>query len=1277
MKKYPIFILIILSVLILNAVGLKDADALFIEGQSFYNSARYKEAIKAFNEALSLYEKIEPANKLNRGYIDIWLGASYFKLKDMDNSIKYYEESISILTEKKDNKNLLNAINAISNTYLALKNYSKIIEYYKIAVSISDEVNKAVYLSYIGTYNYYLKNYKESIEYYLKAVDVYKQIKNDREVFNNLNNAAGVYFYSGDKISAVEYYKQAYEIGKSFLSDKEAMPYINNIATIFQEINNYDEAVNYFLIIADIAKSGNNKNDLFNVYYNIGLNYYAGGKKESALEYYKLAYDIAGQVNDEKNKIIVLNKIAIIKKDLKDYKGAIDIYLELEKIHNKNNSQDELALTYNSIGLVYNESKDYESAIIYYSKAQDIAGKIKDLKLQNLINFNIGFAYFYLDQYRDSIKYFKQFIESDKKQIENADFINSLSMIGFCYYHLNDFDNSLKYYNEAEKLAISIDDKDWLLIIFENTSDLYSKFAKYDDAFKYYNKALDLALKINKKDRYAVIMNNIGALYISLENYDKAIEYYNKAQSINIELGILDEAAIQDMNIGQAYYTMSAFDKALVYLEKSLKYFKESDNKEKYSNNLNILGELYRLWGKYDKAFDCYNEALNIALALNSKDIISSIYNNFGMLYKAEEDYNKALEYFNKALAINKEGVDRSAIAINYSNIGETNRLIGNYDEAIKYFFEALKIDKEQGNKSKIANRLNGIALLYAGVGDYVKSNDYLIEALQYTETSNKYDKSTYYHNIGYNYCFLKDFDKAIDYLTKSIAIKDELRDTATGEIRMDYLASQIITYELLIYTYASAGKPEKALEISETSRAKYLTEKISGKQYKDFIFPGINKILKNIDNDTIVISFTNVGKYYYPLRIIIANGKITAKELDIKLFKIKEQQIKDIQIVYKKSRGIKMSNSSDSQDNVIDKNNMQFYDYFSKMIYYYRTLLSNPGIDFKKDLSAKELSKTFYDFLLGDIYDIVKTKKKIIIIPDNVLGLLPFETLIDNNGNYLVENHDIRYSQSLTVLNLIKDRRYNSINRLPVIAFGGAVYDSNTYKSEIALNENEYDKLLKETIASLKRGQSRADIYDLLKNTSWKNLPGTLMEVKSIKNIFGKGTFYTGDKVSEQAVKDLSKSGELKKYKIIHFATHGLVIPDYPELSALVLSLSAKINNKEDGYLQSGEIAGLNLNADFVNLSACETGLGKIYGGEGIVGLTQSFLIAGANGVSVSLWQVADESTMMFMSEFYKLVHEKQMSYYEAESEVKRMFIKDKKFSNPFFWAPFVYYGM
>ncbi len=235
--------------------------------------------------------------------------------------------------------------------------------------------------------------------------------------------------------------------------------------------------------------------------------------------------------------------------------------------------------------------------------------------------------------------------------------------------------------------------------------------------------------------------------------------------------------------------------------------------------------------------------------------------------------------------------------------------------------------------------------------------------------------------------------------------------------------------------------------------------------------------------------------------------------------------------------------------------------------------------------------------------------------------------------------------------------------------------------KLDRLMKEGNEENIMKGMYEIIEEGESTRSAYDELGLSGWVNLPGTLTEVMQIMSIIPLCTTYTGADVSEYNIKELSDNGSLNNYEVLHFATHGLVVPEIPELSAVVLSLFEEEENNEDGYLTMKEIAMLGINADFVNLSACETGLGKIYGGEGVVGLTQAFLIAGANGLSVSLWQVADESTMQFMIGMYKLVEEEGYSYDEAITEMKRRFINSvttdgADYSKPFYWAPFVYYG-
>jgi CHAT domain-containing protein len=152
-------------------------------------------------------------------------------------------------------------------------------------------------------------------------------------------------------------------------------------------------------------------------------------------------------------------------------------------------------------------------------------------------------------------------------------------------------------------------------------------------------------------------------------------------------------------------------------------------------------------------------------------------------------------------------------------------------------------------------------------------------------------------------------------------------------------------------------------------------------------------------------------------------------------------------------------------------------------------------------------------------------------------------------------------------------------------------------------------------------------------------------------------------------------KSADISGYKYLHLATHGIVHESKPELSRIFLSPDAT----EDGSLYSGEIFGLSINADLVALSACETGLGKIEKGEGIIGLSRSLMYAGAKNMMVSLWQVSDASTSELMIEFYRqhLHHSTNMKFADDLRKAKLGLLKGDTYQDPYYWAPFVLIGL
>jgi CHAT domain-containing protein len=160
------------------------------------------------------------------------------------------------------------------------------------------------------------------------------------------------------------------------------------------------------------------------------------------------------------------------------------------------------------------------------------------------------------------------------------------------------------------------------------------------------------------------------------------------------------------------------------------------------------------------------------------------------------------------------------------------------------------------------------------------------------------------------------------------------------------------------------------------------------------------------------------------------------------------------------------------------------------------------------------------------------------------------------------------------------------------------------------------------------------------------------------------------------QASRTKALSGELSSFRIVHFATHGLLNSEHPELSGLVLSLVDENGKAQDGFLRMHEIYNMRLPAEVVVLSACQTALGKEIKGEGLVGLTRGFMYAGAQRVVASLWQVDDLATAELMKRFYSKMLKENLRPAAALREAQLELMKQKRWASPYFWAAFVIQG-
>ena len=182
--------------------------------------------------------------------------------------------------------------------------------------------------------------------------------------------------------------------------------------------------------------------------------------------------------------------------------------------------------------------------------------------------------------------------------------------------------------------------------------------------------------------------------------------------------------------------------------------------------------------------------------------------------------------------------------------------------------------------------------------------------------------------------------------------------------------------------------------------------------------------------------------------------------------------------------------------------------------------------------------------------------------------------------------------------------------------------------------------------------------------------LPGTEMEVKAIYNLFSQKSisakYYLHTEADEAAVRDL------RGYKYVHFATHGLTDESHPDRSCLILAQTR--NSPHDNLLTGSEMYGLRLDADLVVLSACQTGKGQLRQGEGVIGLTRGLLYAGARNLVVSQWNVNDASTADLMTRFYGKLLAGQTN--REALRAAKLELLSGKYACPHYWAPFVLVG-
>jgi len=292
-------------------------------------------------------------------------------------------------------------------------------------------------------------------------------------------------------------------------------------------------------------------------------------------------------------------------------------------------------------------------------------------------------------------------------------------------------------------------------------------------------------------------------------------------------------------------------------------------------------------------------------------------------------------------------------------------------------------------------------------------------------------------------------------------------------------------------------------------------------------------------------------------------------------------------------------------------------------------------------------------------------------------LYLVPFEALVteiemteddEEIPSYLIEDYAIAYLSSASLLKILRDSQQESNANQPLLAFADPEYPP-------CETQQEETKKRGTTVSELRtRAYLRA-----VEGGCFPRLPDTATEAQAIAKLFNapKEAIHLREKAARSTVLNLNEAKKLKDYRYLLFATHGVLPDEVGGIAQSALVLSNPL--KEEGYLTMADAFTLELNADFINLSACNTGGGKTVKGEGIMGLTRAFMYAGTPAIGVTLWYVESQSAQeLSIGIFENLKAGKNMA--EALRQIKLKMIagkaSDASYKYPYYWAPFVVYG-
>jgi len=863
----------------------------------------------------------------------------------------------------------------------------------------------------------------------------------------------------------------------------------------------------------------------------------------------------------------------------------------------------------------------------------------------------------------------------------------TLYIVGNTHAALAEFGKALEYFDQALPLFRAVGDRLREISTLNSIGGAYDTLGNLQEALKYYEQALSMSKHDGERYVQAAILNNIGKVHHDLADWQKALNYYSQTLPIFRTLGDQRKEANALHNIGAAYWGLNDAEKALEYYLQALPLRSAAGDKAGEAYALSNIGLVYARLGKAQTAMEYYNQAFPLWRATGDRVGEAFTLDYAGMAHSALGEREKALEFHRQALQLQRAIEDRRGEAITLGNIGYVYTLLGQPQSAIEHYNQALTIIRGIGDRQNEARMLQGIARAERDRGN---------------------------------------LDEARRQIHSAITLFEEVRARVGSEqLRASYFASRQDAYQfyvdLLMRMHArepAAGHNAVALQTSERARARSLLEMLA--EARVDIRQGVDAALLQRERelarqlnakaqrltgrntpqqrDELKKEISQLETEHQQTQAAIRKNNphysaITQPE-PLGLEEIQKQVLGEGVLLLEYALGEERSYLWAVTGNSITSYELPGRDRIDKAARQVTDLLVARSVrkrgetqqqqreriaqaDAQLPAAARQLSEMALGPAAGQLGG-----KQLLIVADGALQYVPFAMLPEpetRRPTPLIVNHEIVSLPSASTLAVLRKElsgRKAAPKMLAVIADPVFAGDDERFKARNVKIEGKVAAQT-ETTANTRIIEHLAEsggATTLSGKLAIPRLPFTRAEADRILAVAPATANLKA--LDFKANRATAMSAELGEYRYLHFATHGLLDSERPGLSALVLSLVDENGRPQDGFLRAHEIYNLNLPADLVVLSACQTGLGKEVKGEGLIGLTRGFMYAGAARVVVSLWNVNDKATSELMAKFYrKMLKEGRRPAAALKSAQVEMW-RQKQWQAPYYWAAFVLQG-